>query len=145
MRKTLMLAFLVSLSTPALAIYKCESDGKISYSDSPCVNGKSVRFEEPPHSAPLPPDAANARQQATRDKNELKRLENERERQEAQEDKERRKLVQADAAKRKKCSELALQQKWAEEDASAASGKSAEKAKRNARRKAEKLQMECGK
>jgi hypothetical protein len=145
MRKTLILVFLVSLSAPALAIYKCEAGGKISYSDNPCGNGKSVRLEESPRSTPLSPDVATARQQATRDKNELKRLENERQQREAQEDKERRKLAQADAAKRKKCAELALQQKWAEEDAGAASGKSVEKAKRNARRKAEKLQMECGK
>ena len=145
MQKILLLAFLISLSAPALAIYKCASEGKITYSDSPCSNGKSVRFEESSGSTPLSSDAAKARQQAVREKNELKRIESERQQQEAQENKERQKLVQANAGKRKKCAELSLQQKWAEEDAATASKKSAEKAKRNARRKAEKLQMECGK
>lgn len=145
MQKILMLAFLVSLSAPALAIYKCESEGKITYSDSPCSNGKSVKLDEPSGSTPLSSDAAKARQQAAREKNELKRIESERQQRETQENRERQKLTQVDAVKRKKCAELSLQQKWAEEDAAAASEKSAAKAKRNARRKAEKLQMECGK
>ncbi len=145
MLKILVLAFLVSLSASALAINKCEADGKISYSDSPCGNGKAIKFEEPPRSSPLSPDVANARQKAARDKNELMRLENERQQREGQEVKERRKLAQVDAVKRKKCVEMSLQRKWAEEDAAAASGKSAEKAKRTASRKAEKFQIECGK
>jgi hypothetical protein len=145
MHKILMLSFLASLSAPASAIYKCESNGQITYSDEPCSNGKSVKLTEPSGNAPLPADKAKARQQATREKNELKRLENQRQQLEAQEDKERQKLARADAIKRKKCENLALQQKWAEEDAAAASGKSADKARRIARRKAEKFQMECGK
>ena len=145
MRKILMLAFLVSFSAPALAIFKCESDGKVTYSDAPCKQGKSVRLEDSSGSMPLPSDAARAQQQVTREKNELKRIESERQQREAQEDKERLKIAQAVAVKRKKCADLSLQQKWAEEDVAAATGKSTEKARRTARRKAEKLQMECGK
>jgi hypothetical protein len=145
MRKILMLAFLVSLSAPALAIYKCESDGNITYSDNPCGKGKSVKLEEATNSTPLPSDALKARHQAAREKNELKQIEKARQQQEAQEEKDRLKLARADAVKRKKCADLALQQKWAEEDANAASGKLAEKARRNARRKGEKFQLECGK
>lgn len=145
MRTLLMLSFLVTLSAPAMAINKCESGGKITYSDEPCRNSKAVKFDAPSGNEPLAADTENARQQAMREKNELKRLESERRQREAQEDKEHQKLARADAAKKKKCAELALQQKWAEEDANRASGKSADKVKRTARRKAEKFQMECGK
>ncbi|OGB23081.1 MAG: hypothetical protein A3I66_08690 [Burkholderiales bacterium RIFCSPLOWO2_02_FULL_57_36] len=140
-----MLSLLFALSSPALAINKCESNGKISYSDEPCGNGKASKFEAPPPDSAMSRDIASARQRAAREKNELKRLESERQRLEAQEDKENQKLARANASKKKKCAELALQQKWAEEDASAASGKSAQKIKRTARRKAEKFQLECGK
>lgn len=144
MRTILILSFLTTLSAPAMAINKCVSDGKVTYSDEPCRNGKAIKFEASPGNDPLSADTANARQQAMREKNELKRLEGDRRQREAKEDKERQQLARADAAKKKKCAELALQQKWAEEDAKGVSGKSADKFKRNAGRKAEKFQMECG-
>jgi hypothetical protein len=145
MRTLLILSFLVVLSAPAIAINKCESNGKISYSDEPCRNSKAVKFDASPSIEPLAADTANARQRAMREKNELKRIESDRRQHEAQEDKEHQKLARADAGKKKKCADLALQQKWAEEDANRASGKSADKIKRTARRKAEKFQLECSK
>lgn len=145
MRLFLLLSVLLAFSSPALAINKCESDGKISYSDKPCGGGKAVRFDAPPDIRPASPDAASAREQAAREKNALNRLQDERRQREAKEDKERHKLARAEEIQRKKCTDLALRQKWAEEDAAAARGKSTEKAKRDARRKAEKFQAECGK
>jgi len=62
MRTILMLSLLYALSAPALAINKCESDGKILYSDEPCGNGKAVKFEAPARSEPAPADLATARQ-----------------------------------------------------------------------------------
>lgn len=41
MSRTLLLCLLVSVSAPAMAVYKCESRGKTTYSDTPCVEGKS--------------------------------------------------------------------------------------------------------
>jgi hypothetical protein len=144
MRTILMLSLLASMSSPALALYKCEANGKTSYSDEPCSAG-ATRMDISPNTKVSPPDAANASRQAAREKAELKRLENEREKREAQEHKEREKLARTVALKQKKCNALALQKKWSEEDAAAATGKSVEHARRNARRKAEKYQMECGK
>lgn len=143
MRLFLILSVLLAVSTPALAINKCELDGRISYSDKPCSDGKAVRFDAPADNQPMAPDAARARDQAMREKNELKRFEDERRQREAKEDKDRQKLARADETQRKKCADLALRQKWAEEDAAAARGKSTEKAKRDARRKAEIFQAEC--
>lgn len=145
MRTILMLPFLLVLSAPVAAINRCESNGKVSYSDAPCHDGKAVKFEAPAGSQSSSADTAAARQQAIREKNTLTRIEKDRQRREAQEEKERQKFARADAIQKKKCKDLALRQKWAEEDAAVATGKLAEKAKRNARRKAEKFQAECGK
>jgi hypothetical protein len=49
------------------------------------------------------------------------------------------------ASKKKRCKTLALNRQWAEQDAAAATGKSVDKARRNAVRKAEKYEIECGK
>lgn len=146
MHKILLLGFLFSLCAPAFAVYKCESNGKTTYTDEPCRHGKLIELDTPLTGLePLPQDMAHARQEAARQKNELIRIENERQRREASEEKEYQKLARANAAKRKKCAALALQTKWAEEDAAAAIGKSVDKVRRNARRKAEKFEMECGK
>lgn len=144
MHKILLLSILALLSAPALAINKCEANGKISYSDAPCRNGKASKIEAESRSEPTSSDIANARQQAAREKNELNRLENERQQNEAREEKERHQLARANAGKQKKCADLALRRKWAEEDAAGASGKSAEKVRRTARRQAEKFDQECG-
>jgi hypothetical protein len=145
MRNVVMLTVLTSLSTPALAIYKCEVDGKVSYSDAPCRDGKSRRMDEATWDTPSAPDVESAKGRAAREKNEVKQIEKARQQHEAQEEKDRQKLARADTGKRKKCADLALQQKWAEEDARAATGKSTEKARRAAYRRGEKFQMECGK
>ncbi len=145
MSKILLLSLLVSISSPALAIYKCESNGKVTYSDEPCRGGKVIELREPAGKTPLPPDAADARRQIAREKSEVKRLENERHKREAAEDKQQQKIARVYAARQKKCSLQALRKKWSEEDAATATGNSAEKAKRIARRKAEQYEKECGK
>jgi hypothetical protein len=142
MRHLLIISAFISLAAPAHAIYKCESNGRTTYSDETCAS-KAVKLEV--HSGSAPADAEHARRTAAREKAELRRIEGEREKREAREEKERQKLARAETVKRKKCAALALQKKWGEEDAAAASGKSAERAKRNAQRKAEKFEMECGK
>jgi hypothetical protein len=144
MRTILILPMLAVLSTPAMAIYKCESAGKISYSDSPCSNSKGIKFEEPLEHRPSARDITDAKLKAAREKAELERIESKRSKREAKEEKDREKIARAGADKRKKCDEMALQKKWADEDAASATGKSAQKARRTARRKAEKLEMECG-
>ncbi|MDB5764203.1 MAG: hypothetical protein JWQ21_3198 [Herminiimonas sp.] len=150
MFKILLLSLLISFSAPALAIYKCESNGKITYSDEPCRGGKVLDVDPASgktaaSDAADAADAADAGKQITREKSEVKRLENERHKREAKDEQAQQKAARISAAKHKKCVSLAMRKKWGEEDAAAASGKSAEKAKRNARRKAEKYETECGK
>lgn len=141
MFKSICLLVLALNSAPALAAYKCESGGKISYGDEPCRSGTTVALPEPPGGD----DAAQAKMRAAREKREAERLENARHKREAAEEKLRTRIAKADAARRKKCQSLAMSRKWSEEDAAAATGKSAEKAKRKARRKAEQYEAECGK
>lgn len=139
-RSTLLLIVLSSLSAPALAIYKCEAAGKVVYSDMPCLaSGKMKEIAiAPPLSEP-----SVAQRQLDDDKKELRRLETSRQKDEAAAEKERRHAFKAHEAKQKKCKDLALRTKYADEDAANANWKTAEKAKRNARRATEKYQLSC--
>lgn len=145
MKKSLMpqtLLFVVALSSaaPAFAIYKCESDGSVRYSDMPCPDAKVLDVR-----SVSPADTADAHQQAVRDRKKLKQLEDARHKSERQEEKERRSAARAEATAHKACTRLALRKKWADEDAASATGKSAVNAKRKARRAEERYQTECGK
>ncbi len=142
MLRLLLLCLPGLLPLPAMAIYKCESNRVISYSDTPCSSGKSSTLDTSFSSDRL--DTPDAQQQLNRQKTELKQLETARHKREASEEKERKKLAKAHAVKQKKCAGLALRQKWSEEDAVLANGKSSAKAKLKARRMAEKYQLECG-
>lgn len=148
MLKISTLSVLLLLSTPALAIYKCESNGKLTYSDVPCHAGKALPLGTSIQDKISATEVDAATQRAADQKKELDRVEKERRQVDAldaREQKERQKLAKADAAQKRKCAALALRQKWSDEDAAAATGRSAEKSKRAARRQAEKYQMECGK
>jgi hypothetical protein len=146
MIKMLWLPLLIAFSSPALAVYKCESNGEITYSDKACPGGKILELDAPLRStAPASDPSNNQQQQVTREKDQLKRLENLRHKREAQEQKEQLKVNKLNAAKQRKCAALALRSKWSSEDATAANGKSTDKARRNAMRSAEKYAVECGK
>lgn len=143
MLKILWLSLLISFTSPALAIYKCESNGKITYSDEACRGGKILELNDPGKTPAS--DLSNAQQQIAREKDELKRLENQRHKRDAKEEKEQQKIGRINAARQKKCASLALRSKWSSEDAAAASGRSADKTRRNARRATERYAAECGK
>lgn len=134
----LLLAF---FSAPALAIYKCEIDGRVVYRDSPCAGGKELNID----AASATTGSGSAQQQLARDKAKATRLESERHRREVREVREQNLAARKAAARQKKCDSLALRTKWAEDDAIKASGKAAERARIKARRAAEKQALECGK
>ena len=130
---------LASVCAPAFAIYKCEADGAIFYSDEPCPAGKKLRVPGVPAG-----EAEAARQRTEQEKLMVRRMENERAKEEAREEKERQRAAHAAEAKRKKCSALGRRMRWAEEDAAAAVGRNRDKARLKARRVAEVYQEECG-
>jgi hypothetical protein len=135
---------LVFCSASSFAIYKCEERGKVIYSDEPCSSGK-VKLVETTNSHLSEPALNEAKARSKREKETLQQLEKERHKDEVIEEKARQKRMRANDALRKKCEALALKQKWSEEDAAAARGKSAEKLKRNAVRQQEQYTAECGK
>ncbi|HEY6773710.1 MAG TPA: hypothetical protein VI140_07025 [Oxalicibacterium sp.] len=142
----LLLAFftftfsLLTFSPPALAIYKCESGDRIVYSDTPCRSGKTTTLDI--DTGPIG-DPETAQQRSEQDKKELQRLENARQKEQAADERAYRQRQKAQVSKRKKCDNLALRRKWAEEDAANAHPKSAERARRTAKRAAEKHELEC--
>jgi hypothetical protein len=134
---TLLVIALFATTDFAEAAYRCENDGKISYSDAPCAGGKLI---EGPGASPADPTSTR---RLAEQKRELHRLEAQRHKQEASEEKEQRQAARASAARHKKCGSLERRKRWAQEDAASASGKSADKTKRRARRVSEQYEAEC--
>jgi sRNA-binding protein len=144
LRYAALLAMLVFGAAPAFAAaYKCESSGRTVYSDAPCPDGAELDLKNTPGGAVSDTDAKKSGAQAAHNKAELKRLENERHKREAGEEKENKKAAREQDKKRKYCSKLAMRKKWAEDDARSSVGKSSDKAKRKASHMAEQYAMEC--
>jgi hypothetical protein len=142
--RPLLIALLLTFCTPAFAIYKCETNGKVSYNDTPCAESQHVKINTL-NTSQLSSDPAQAERQLTQQKNQVRQLQQERRQREMAENKLQDRNAHTYAAKQKKCASSALHRKWAEEDAAQATGKSASKATRKARRAAEKYELECGK
>lgn len=141
MKKFLVTSMLILFVSPALAVYKCESGGKVTYSDEACASGKELTIS----TGNDPVDIANTKRHLASEKTEANRLATVRQKKEAKDEKEARQVRRIAATKQKKCLLLAHRQRWAEEDAVKANRKSAEKGKRKAKRASEKYEIECGK
>lgn len=145
MLRILLISILAAWTAPALAIYKCESGGKVSYSQLPCPAGNSVTL--PDYSET--PEPGQARLQAAREKKEAARLEQARHQREASEEKEQQRIAKqrsqrTSPAAQQKCAKLEMRKKWAEDGARSPSLKEPEKASRNAQHLAERYERECG-
>ncbi|HYD94647.1 MAG TPA: DUF4124 domain-containing protein [Noviherbaspirillum sp.] len=130
---------LLALSAPAFAVYKCEAGGKVTYTDTPCDGGKLI---EANHTAPA--DTGAAKREADLDQHKLKKLEGERHRREALEQRDLRKASHASAARQKKCANLARRQARANEEVARTAGIAGDKAKRKARHAADEFVAQCG-
>lgn len=137
----LLISFLLSCSAPSLAIYKCEADGRVSYSDTECTGGQAMAIDAAAADAS---DSADAHRQASQEKRQAERLANARRKREAQDDRERQRASRLQAAHAKQCAKLARRQKWADEDAAKVTGKAVDAARRKASRIAEEYEAECG-
>jgi hypothetical protein len=122
----------------AQTIYKCTTDGKVSYGEHPCAAGKATELAVPP--APSGEQAAAA---LARDKARLAALQKERAVVNTREERERERSARAAAATRQKCDRLRLQVKWADEDAARAGKEAAAATRLKARRQAEALAVQC--
>lgn len=143
MRHYLLTFLLCLISLPAAAVYRCESRTGTSYADSPCANEVSIDISEQVRDPVLPGDAALAQQRAKRQKQEIARIEKERNAEIEAASKARRQFSRKAATKEKECQALALRVKWAEEDLAAANGRLRASAQRKAKRVAEKHALAC--
>jgi hypothetical protein len=124
MRDGLLLSLLMAASMPAMAVYKCESQGRLTYTDIPCGAAQTELRLTPP-----PADAAAARQQAASERRQLAGIEKNQEAERVNREREQ------------------LEKTWSDEDAASGSRTSSEKTqglKKTARRKAERYDVECG-
>lgn len=131
----------------AQAIFKCSVGGNISYGDRPCADGKPLQFA-PPAAGVAPPGADSVATQDARSLLALEKLRLKQQQDEARAQRERAKLAQATAGRRKTCDKLRLRRQWAQEDlerAATALGKTdvQERARIKLRRQAETLAVEC--
>jgi hypothetical protein len=143
MRNAILLSLLMAVSMPVLAVYKCESQGHVTYTDIPCGTGHTAL-----PALPLPADAAGARQRAANEKRRLAAIEKgqEADRLGSEREQRRRKQDKTAIALQKKCALLGLERKWSAEDAAAESHSVSEKTqklKKAAQRKAERHEAEC--
>jgi hypothetical protein len=130
------------LLTNALAepVYKCTQDGRTSYSDRPCAQGKST--ELPP--VGIRPEGAES--VTTRDARtlvELEKLRIAREKEQERIDKADARQARVAATHRKQCARLNLRKRWAEEDVARLAGRAKVAAQRRAKRATEALAVEC--
>jgi hypothetical protein len=130
------------LLTHALAdpVYKCTQDGRTTYTDRPCAQGKST--ELPP--AGIRPEGAES--VTTRDARtlvELEKLRIAREREQARIDRADARQARAAAAHRKQCARLNLRKRWAEADVARLTGRAQTAAQRRAQRATQALAVEC--
>lgn len=124
----------------AQTVYKCDSGGKISYGDTPCADGASALLPA------LPPPGPDHSAELARLKARADQLERARHQREARDERAQLRADRAAATHRNKCAQLALQRKWAAEDATTAGrdgGHAADQTARKARRAAEQLALAC--
>lgn len=141
----LLSCLLLSLAaTPAMAINKCEANGKITYSEAPCPQGKATIIQTP--AAPSAAEVNAAKRTAASEALALRKIE--------QENAKQAKLAQRaeqanarqaakNAQRAKVCAQLELKKRWAEQDAAKAPQKNQAKLNDKAKRLGEKWALEC--
>ena len=127
---------LTCVTPPAAAIYKCEQAGVFTYTDIPC-DGQQLSITAPEK----PQEAEN--KSLVREKKEVAKLQAIREQRERQDKQIRDLALRGAAARERKCKSLALQLKWREEDLRDAPLHAQIKARKMARRAAEKYRNDC--
>ncbi len=134
------MAMAAAITLPAAAVHRCESGGKVSYSDLPCAGASTLTIDDAPPSVRAA-TAADPHQQ--RQAAELARLQQLRELRERQDQRIRDLAARGAAAREKKCRTLAMQLKWRDEDLREASLKQEANARKRLRRAEERYREEC--
>lgn len=123
----------------AQSIYKCRAGGKLTYASAPCDGAAVTAIDAPYVPEPDPRFSAELK----RDKALLAGLQKARR---AEALREQRAAAQAErgaAVRRQRCAKLALQKRWADQDAGRAAGFDQEATQRKAQRMGEAFAVEC--
>lgn len=141
---TTLLAVGLLFSAPAWAVYKCETGGQVTYSDTACTDGKTLDIVDNKSNQGIntgqPAKDKAAVQQQRREHAKADRQQAQARAKSERED-ARAKLV-AEKNKRK-CAQLAQRKKWAEDDLRNANAKGQEKARRKSQRASDQYLAEC--
>ena len=122
----------------AQTVHKCTVDGKVTYTEQPCPGGTVIAVAD----APAPDKSAAA--ELKRAKQQADKLEKDRHKRDAADQREDAAASRAAAARHQKCEKLRLDKKWADEDLRRAQPQHEERARIKAQRAADKLNSSCG-
>jgi hypothetical protein len=136
-RAALLVATIAALPVQAQT-YKCTDGDRTAYSEAPCGRGQQTVLPKPDAPATKPEAAPLQRLQ-----DESARLQRERQTREAREDREDAARARQAAKRRDRCAKLELDRKWAEDDMRRASHHTADAARLQARRAAERHAAAC--
>lgn len=140
-RMLVVLAILAGYaSASAQTIYKCSTNGKVTYGERPCRAGTQATLAVPPP-PPLDPEL---KERLARQKALAESLEKERRDAAAQAAKAARPVTATRATpQQQRCDKLRLQLRWAEEDLRKAAGPATEALRLKVERQAEAMAVEC--
>lgn len=142
-RSMVIAAFLLAggaaAQPPAATIYKCVTNGKVSYGEHPCADGATTTLA----ATAAPADASVAADRLARDKARLAQLEKRRNAQAELDERKRERAARAAATQHQKCERLRLKHRWADEDLQHAGREAKRAARLKAQRQAEALAVEC--
>ncbi|MBC3870098.1 DUF4124 domain-containing protein [Undibacterium oligocarboniphilum] len=139
------LIFLLTLSGSSLAtVYRCEQQGKIQYSQTPCPSGQTGQvLHQPLPPAPSESEKAQATGIANQEKAAANKLEKDQHTREQKQERELRQLSAQREKQKKQCDRAQLQVKWAKEDVHQAQPKAEARAKQKLKRANEKAALAC--
>lgn len=130
----------VSAAAAADTMYKCSTDGKVSYGDRPCHNatGTATEMKVAAPERDMETMARMARQIAL-----AQQLTNRDDARALREEQAAERAQRSAASRKVKCDRLRLRQRWANEDVRAAAPKKGAAASIKARRQLENMALEC--
>lgn len=134
---------LVTAASATHAMYRCQDGSSVTYTDSPCASGTSSDIRDKVKDQVLPADANEARQRLARQQQFLGQASAEQLKEQQSAERLQKKEALARAARDRRCADLALRRKWAQEDAELATMRTKAAAQRKAVRAGERYDISC--
>lgn len=138
------LTMLTLVSTSQAQTYKCDVNGSVSYSQTPCIGNAKQSVTDTPAAIP-PYSEKTAKEIAAKEKNKANQLAQSRHKAEEKNDREMKAIAAHNAKKKQQCDAQQLKIKWAKEDLANAKPKAESQARQKVKRATEKAALVCGK